>query len=71
MLFNTVRTATVVAKTKSILAALTADVLESKLAIYPDIRELLQTKGRERLQALELLKNNKGLKQVANDAKVG
>jgi F-box/leucine-rich repeat protein 7 len=60
VLFNSVRTATVVSKTKCLLAALTADVLQCKLELFPDIKELLHTKGNERLQALEAAKKNGG-----------
>jgi hypothetical protein len=41
---------------------LTSDILDSKLELYPDIKELLQAKGKERLQALESMKNNKDVK---------
>jgi hypothetical protein len=49
-----------VSKTKSLLAALTADVLQQKLEMFPDIKELLHSKGKERLQALEAAKKKGG-----------
>ena len=60
VLFNSVRTATVVSKTKSLMGALTADVLQQKLEIFPEIKELLHSKGKERLQALEAAKKKGG-----------
>jgi hypothetical protein len=59
VLFNTVRTATVICKTKSLLVALTTEDIQSKLEKYPDIKEHIQLKGNERLQALENIKNQK------------
>jgi CRP-like cAMP-binding protein len=68
VLFNIVRTANVTSKTKSILAALTLDVLDRTLEKYPDIKELLHIKGKERLAALEQIKQKgKGSHEVMEE----
>lgn len=58
VLFNTVRSATVVCKTKSLLVALTSEDIQAKLDIYPEIKDHIHLKGAERLQAIENIKNN-------------
>ncbi|KAJ3300093.1 hypothetical protein HK104_004562 [Borealophlyctis nickersoniae] len=48
IMFHINRTATVIAKTKCLVAALTAEALEAKTALYPEIQDLIKAAAQER-----------------------
>ncbi|KAI8808956.1 cyclic nucleotide-binding-like protein [Cladochytrium replicatum] len=52
ILFNIARTATVSSKTKCVLAALTADTFQKRLAQYPEVGLIINGEAQERFKSL-------------------
>ncbi|KAI8813706.1 hypothetical protein BJ742DRAFT_672450 [Cladochytrium replicatum] len=52
ILFNIARTATVSSKTKCVLAALTADTFQKRLAQYPEVSLIINAEAQERFKSL-------------------
>ena len=61
MLFNIPRTASIIAKTKSVVCTLTSEELNKILAHHPDISEHIR---KEAVKRLEILRQNKEMRTV-------
>lgn len=57
ILYSMPRTATVIASTKCIVAALTADEVKTILPLYPEVEKMLRFEAEERLSMLKKSKN--------------
>lgn len=68
-MFQVNRTATVIAKTKCIVAVLTAGALKSKCQMYPELRDMIYKEAQDRLQLLtrELEKAGKKFQTEPSD----